>query len=63
MRPEQQVASVNVGVPRAVRAKSGLSGIDKRPVVGPVRVTVPAAGGSGLAGDSIGDPAHHGGPG
>lgn len=62
MKPLCRVASVNVGVPRAVRAKSGLSGIDKRSVAGPVRVTVPEAGRSGLRGDSICDTKNHGGP-
>lgn len=54
--------SVNVGVPRAVRAKSGLTGIDKRPVVDAVRVSAPGVGRSGLEGDSIYDTANHGGP-
>ena len=63
MWPSGRVSSVNVGMPASVRATSGLSGIDKRPVAGPVRVTVPAPGCSGLDGDSIGDPANHGGPG
>jgi MOSC domain-containing protein YiiM len=57
------VESVNVGVPRAVRAKAGVSGIDKRPVSGSVRVTVPGAGRSGVDGDSICDVESHGGPG
>lgn len=60
--PQGEVGSVNVGVPRAVRAKSGLSGIDKRPVGGAVRVAAPGAGGSGLDGDSICDTENHGGP-
>jgi MOSC domain-containing protein YiiM len=63
VQSDRRISSVNVGVPTSVRAKSGLSGIDKRPVAGAVRVTVPAAGCSGLDGDSIGDPASHGGPG
>jgi len=57
------VHSVNIGIPRPIRAKSGVTGIDKRPVQGPVAVTVPEAGGSGLAGDSICDIENHGGPG
>lgn len=57
------VESVNVGAPRSIGAKSGLTGIDKRPVQGPVRVAVPGEGRSGLAGDSICDVANHGGPG
>jgi MOSC domain-containing protein YiiM len=58
-----RVGSVNVGVPRAVRAKSGLSGIDKRPVAGPVKVSAPGAGQSGVDGDTICDTPNHGGPG
>ncbi len=63
VQSDRRISSVNVGVPRTVGAKSGLSGIDKRPVAGPVRVGVPAAGRSGLDGDSICDTASHGGPG
>ena len=55
------VRSVNVGRARAVAAKSGLTGIDKRPVDGPVQVAVPGTGRSGLAGDTICDTHHHGG--
>ncbi|GLZ36909.1 MOSC domain-containing protein [Actinokineospora sp. NBRC 105648] len=55
------IESVNVGVPRPIPAKAGASAIDKRPVAGPVQVSVPAAGRSGLAGDSICDTDHHGG--
>jgi MOSC domain-containing protein YiiM len=55
--------SVNIGVPRPLPAKSGMSGIDKRPVDEPVLVTAPdRRGGSGLAGDPIYDADHHGGP-
>lgn len=57
------VESVNVGVAREIGAKSGLSGIDKRPVTGRVRIAAPGAGRSGVAGDSICDVANHGGPG
>ncbi len=56
------IESVNVGVERAVLAKTGRSGIDKRPVPGAVSIAVPAAGCSGLAGDRISDVDHHGGP-
>ena len=56
------VRSVNVGIPRPVKAKDGLSGIDKRPVSEPVLVTVPRGKDSGLAGDAILDRRHHGGP-
>lgn len=58
-----RVGSVNVGVARAVRAKSGMSGIDKRPVAGGVWVSTPDSGRSGLAGDAICDSPNHGGPG
>jgi MOSC domain-containing protein YiiM len=62
-----KLLSVNAGAPRAVDysdSPSGLTGIDKRPVTGPVRISAPGpegVGGSGLAGDHIGDPRHHGG--
>jgi MOSC domain-containing protein YiiM len=46
-----------------VRAKAGVSGIDKRPVAGPVHVATPAAGFSGVSGDTVCAKAHHGGPG
>lgn len=55
-----QVESVAVAVVRTdefTRVKSGRSGIDKRPVDGPVRLTS-----SGVDGDTICDVAHHGGP-
>ena len=58
-----KVGSVNVGVPRAIRAKAGISGIDKRPVDGPVQVRSPGPGRSGLHGDATCDSANHGGPG
>lgn len=57
------VGSVNVAVPRSVLAKGGLTGIDKRRVGGPVRITIPGEGGSGVEGDSIFDTENHGGPG
>ncbi len=61
------VISVNVG--RAAPSEhtdspSGLTGIGKRPVAGPVRVAAPGprgVGGSGVEGDGIGDLRHHGG--
>lgn len=56
------VASLNIGTPRPVLAKAGISGIDKRPVPGPVRVQAPGPAGPGLAGDTICDTGHHGGP-
>lgn len=58
------IQSVNVGVARAVRAKSGLTGIDKLPTRGRVAVSAPGpkgSGGSGLAGDVICDVQSHGG--
>ncbi|NIZ90725.1 MOSC domain-containing protein [Kineococcus rubinsiae] len=58
------ILSVNVGERRPIAAKSGTSGIDKRPVVGPVAVRAPGpkgTGGSGLVGDHISDTANHGG--
>jgi MOSC domain-containing protein YiiM len=61
------VLSVNVAVPRANPAKVnvGVTGIDKRPVTGPVPVRAPGPQGtgvgSGLVGDQIFDVAHHGG--
>ena len=41
-----------------------VTGIDKRPVAGPVAVCVPGpdSADAGLVGDRIGDPRHHGGP-
>ncbi|MFE9096064.1 MOSC domain-containing protein [Streptomyces sp. NPDC007264] len=62
-----KLLSVNVGRPEAVEytdQPDGLTGIDKRPVQGPVRVTAPGpkgVGASGLAGDAVCDLRHHGG--
>ncbi|HWG02823.1 MAG TPA: MOSC domain-containing protein [Trebonia sp.] len=60
-----KLLSVNVGRPRANPRKSvSLTGIDKRPVDGPVAVTAPGPKGTGavgLAGDRVYDVAHHGG--
>ncbi|WP_188940757.1 MOSC domain-containing protein [Nakamurella endophytica] len=56
------VLSVNVGRVRTVGPVR--SGIDKRPVDGPVAVAAPGPrghGGSGLAGDDVWDLRHHGG--
>lgn len=59
--------TVNLGLPRAADhtdAPEGVTGIDKRPVDGPVRVGDPGpkgVGGSGLAGDAVCDLRHHGG--
>jgi len=61
-----RILSVNVGRPRPNPWKPvKLTGIDKRPVDGPVMVTVPRAKGMGmvgLAGDRVYDVRHHGGP-
>lgn len=58
--------SVNVGRPRPNPWKdTGLTGIDKHPVTGPVAVTAPGPKGTGavgLAGDRVYDVKHHGGP-
>ncbi|MEU2281292.1 MOSC domain-containing protein [Streptomyces sp. NPDC013178] len=62
-----RLLSVNVGRPKAVPytdQPQGLTGIDKRPVEGPVRVAAPGpkgTAGSGLAGDAVCDLRHHGG--
>lgn len=57
--------SVNLGSLRPNPAERiGVTGIDKRPVTGPVEVSDPGpkgTGGSGLAGDRIADLRHHGG--
>jgi MOSC domain-containing protein YiiM len=62
-----KLLSVNIGAATAVEytdQAEGLTGIDKHPVDGPVRVTSPGpkgTGGSGLAGDAVCDLRHHGG--
>ncbi|MCQ9133147.1 MULTISPECIES: MOSC domain-containing protein [Streptomyces] len=62
-----RLLSVNLGRPEAVAYTSqpqGLTGIDKRPVDGPVRVSAPGpkgVGASGLAGDAVCELRHHGG--
>ncbi|MBJ7002941.1 MOSC domain-containing protein [Streptomyces griseofuscus] len=62
-----KLLSVNVGQARPVPYTShpdGLTGIDKRPVEGPVMVSAPGpkgTAGSGLAGDTVCDLKHHGG--
>ncbi|MET9368370.1 MOSC domain-containing protein [Streptomyces griseoflavus] len=62
-----KLLSVNLGSPRAVPytdQPDGVTGIDKRPVTGPVRVEAPGpagVGGSGLAGDAVCETRHHGG--
>ncbi|MEV5674050.1 MOSC domain-containing protein [Streptomyces sp. NPDC052179] len=59
-----KLLTVNVGRPRASAHSEGVTGIDKRPVEGPVQVTDPGPkhiGGSGVAGDAVCDLRHHGG--
>ncbi|MBC6450080.1 MOSC domain-containing protein [Actinokineospora xionganensis] len=57
-----KVLSVNLGVPRPIEGKSGISAIDKRPVDHPVAVREPEPAAGGLAGDRICDKKNHGGP-
>ncbi len=64
MSAHGHLLSVNVGAERPIAAKGGTTGIDKRPVAGPVEVRAPGPerpGGSGLAGDHISDTPNHGG--
>ncbi|MBC7274349.1 MAG: MOSC domain-containing protein [Streptomyces sp.] len=62
-----KLLSVNLGRATAVPytdQPDGLTGIDKRPADGPIRVAAPGpkgVGGSGLAGDAICHTRHHGG--
>ncbi|MHA5052737.1 MOSC domain-containing protein [Streptomyces sp. SD15] len=63
-----KLLSLNLGRPQAVpytdKAVGGVTGIDKQPVSGPVRVEAPGpkgVGGSGVAGDAVCDKRHHGG--
>ena len=60
-----KILSVNIGVPRTNPWKKlAATGIDKRPVDGPVMVTAPGPKGDGsvgLAGDRAYDVEHHGG--
>lgn len=62
-----KVLSVNVGRAKTVEytdAPSGTTGVDKRPVEGPVRVEAPGprgVGASGVAGDDVCDLRFHGG--
>ncbi|MEU8585516.1 MOSC domain-containing protein [Streptomyces sp. NPDC048664] len=60
-----RLLSLNLGRPVAVDhtdQADGVTGIDKRPVDGPVRVAAPGPGGaSGLAGDAVCDLRYHGG--
>ncbi len=63
-----RILSVNVGAPMpAEYTGAEYTGIDKRPVSGPVEITAPGprafgpTGGSGVAGDAVGDRMFHGG--
>ncbi|MFJ2257544.1 MOSC domain-containing protein [Streptomyces sp. NPDC087844] len=62
-----KLLSVNLGRPEAVDytdQADGVTGMNKRPVDGPVRVAAPGpkgVGGSGLAGDAVCELRHHGG--
>jgi MOSC domain-containing protein YiiM len=58
------IVSVNLGVPRPDRSDArALTGIDKHPTTGAVRVFAPAAKGTGgLDGDRVMSSVHHGGP-
>lgn len=56
------VESVNVGSAQPTEhSDTDHTSIDKRPVIGPVRISVPGPGGSGLAGDVLCDTRFHGG--
>ena len=60
-----KLLSVNVGHPRPEGNADRLTGIDKRPVDGPVKVAPAGAQGTGvvgLAGDRVYDVRNHGGP-
>jgi len=59
-----KLLSVNAGLAMPVEytdAPSGTTGIDKQPVPGPVWVTAPGTGGSGIEGDNVCDLRFHGG--
>ncbi|MEU6777489.1 MOSC domain-containing protein [Streptomyces sp. NPDC046759] len=62
-----KLLSLNLGRPQPVPytdQPQGVTGIDKKPVDGPVRVTAPGpkgVGAGGLAGDAVCDMRHHGG--
>ncbi|WP_320772975.1 MOSC domain-containing protein [Streptomyces sp. CRN 30] len=62
-----KLLSLNAGIPRQVEYTNqpqGVTGIDKRPVEGPLLISAPGpegVGGSGVAGDAVCDLRHHGG--
>ncbi|WP_344657467.1 MOSC domain-containing protein [Catenulispora subtropica] len=56
------VLSVNTGVAQPTEHSDvNFTAIDKQPIAGPVRVSVPGLGGSGVAGDELCDTRYHGG--
>src|SRR4051812_7374005 len=66
MQPPGRLLSVNIAHVQPNPYKTAhVTGIDKRPTPGPIEVRAPGTkdggAGSGLAGDMIGDHAHHGG--
>ncbi|MFF7637195.1 MOSC domain-containing protein [Kitasatospora sp. NPDC008050] len=62
MKSSAFVRSVNIGSATLTEfSDMGTTGIDKRPVNGPIEVVAPVSG-SALAGDAICDLRHHGGP-
>ncbi|HJX07191.1 MAG TPA: MOSC domain-containing protein [Actinomycetota bacterium] len=66
MQPPGRLLSVNIAHVQPNPYKTAhVTGIDKRPTPGPIEVRAPGTkdggAGSGLAGDTIGDHAHHGG--
>ncbi len=58
-----RILSVNVGRAAVIRDGGSPTGIDKRPVAGPVTLAAPGprGRGSGVAGDDVCDGRHHGG--
>ncbi|MCO5229246.1 MAG: MOSC domain-containing protein [Thermomicrobiales bacterium] len=59
---QARVLTVNIGQRELnPHGKAESTGIHKRPIDEPVYVSAPGVSGSGLAGDFIGDPKHHGG--
>jgi MOSC domain-containing protein YiiM len=56
------VVSVNIGSAQPTEhSDADFTGIDKGPISGPVRITIPGPGGSGVAGDALCDTRFHGG--
>lgn len=59
---QARVLTINIGQREPnPHGKMESTGIHKRPIDAPVHISAPGATGSGLAGDYIGDPKHHGG--